>query len=214
VSSQTPQNRATGQPFKGHRWFAARYDKLTLPVEEKVLGKLRRELLGSLSGDVLEIGAGTGANFPYHATSVRLVGTEPDPHMLRRAREKTASMTTAVELHQVPAEELPFAGQSFDHVVSTLVLCTVQNPGAALAHIRRVLRPDGQFHFIEHVRAHGVLGLGQDVVRPLWGIVAAGCSPNRRTGQLIEAAGFRVERLQTGKMNALSPLIIGTARPA
>jgi ubiquinone/menaquinone biosynthesis C-methylase UbiE len=179
-----------------------------------VLGNLRRELLRGLSGDVLEIRAGTGANLAHYPASVRLVGTEPDPYMLRQARDKRAGNAAAVELHQVQAEELPFGDHSFDHVVSTLVLCTVRDPSAALAQVRRALRPDGQFHFINHVRADGVLGLGQDVIRPVWRVVAAGCPPNRRTGQLIEAAGFRAERLQTGKMNALSPLTIGAARLA
>jgi SAM-dependent methyltransferase len=214
VSTQTHQRPATGQPFKGHRWFAAHYDKLTRSIEEKVLGKLRGDLLGGLSGDVLEVGVGTGANLPYYPAGVRLEGTEPDPYMLARAQQKSAGTASAVELHEVMAEELPFADQSFDHVVSTVVLCTVRDPGVALAQIRRVLKPGGQLHFIEHVRGDGLLGLGQDCIRPLWQVVNAGCAPNRRTRQRIESAGFAIDSLQTGKLNGVAPLIIGTARPA
>lgn len=212
VDTQTQHAQPTSRTFKGHRWFAARYDGLTKPIEQQVMGRLRRELLGALSGDVLEIGVGTGANFSYFPAGVRLVGTEPDPYMLRRARKRVADADGSVELHQAPVEELPFAEGSFDHVVSTLVLCTVFDPAAVLTQVRRVLRPEGQFHFIEHVRADGVVGLGQDAIRPLWKLIAADCEPNRRTRQGMEAAGFRIERLQTGKMSPVMPLIIGTAR--
>lgn len=207
-------NSAPQEGVKGHRWFAALYDPLNRSMERRLLDSRWRELLGSLSGKVLEIGFGTGANLPYYGDSAEVVGVEPDPFMLRRAREKLARLgNPRIELRQAGAQELPFAEHTFDHVVSTLVLCTVADPRRALAEIRRVLKPDGRLHFIEHVRAEGHLGRVQDVIVPVWKYIGAGCHPNRRTGQVLEQAGFRIERLETVTAPLGIPILVGTARP-
>ncbi|MEX0749379.1 MAG: class I SAM-dependent methyltransferase, partial [Dehalococcoidia bacterium] len=114
---------------------------------------------------------------------------------------------------QAPAESLPFGDASFDAVVSTLVLCTVDDVQRSLAEIRRVLRPAGRLVFIEHVRADGFSGSVQDAIRPAWGYFAAGCNPNRRTGQALADAAFRVTSLQHTEFAPIIPVIYGTAEP-
>lgn len=162
---------------------------------------------------MLEIGVGTGANLPYYPPAVEVVGIKPDPFMLRRARQKLAEIADRqIELRQASAEELPFVDHTFDHVVSTLVLCTVPDPDRALSEIQRVLKPGGRLHFMEHVRGEGRLGSIQDLARPVWKYFGAGCILNRRTGEIIERTGFHVERLRTEKGEFGIPYLIGTAR--
>ena len=199
---------------RGHRWFAAIYDRMMQAGERRV-GPLRHRLLFGLAGDVLEIGAGTGANIVHYGPGARVVALEPDPHMIKRAQKRlAASGAPNVKLRQAPAEEVPFPDASFDAVVSTLVLCTVDDLGSSLAEIRRVLRPGGRFVFIEHVRGDGALGRVHDVIQPVWGWISAGCNVNRRTEAAIVAAGFEMVEVQRLKTAPWMPVIAGTARVA
>jgi len=201
-------------PDSGHRWFAAIYDNMMRLTERRV-GPLRRRLLADLKGDVLEIGAGTGANIAHYGPDARVIALEPDPYMLRRAQRRLAeSHAPNVELRQAPAESLPFPDASFDAVVSTLVLCTVRDLPAALAEIRRVLRPGGQFIYVEHVRGDGALGRAHDVIQPVWGYCSAGCNVNRRTEEALVAAGFELADIRHVKMAPWMPAIYGVARVA
>lgn len=205
---------AAQRPQHGHRLFAAMYDRVNVASERKYVIRHRTRLLGSLGGKVLEIGVGTGVNLPYYPSAAEVVGIEPDAFMLRRAEAKLArSGRSNITLQSGSAERLPFPQQSFDHVVSTLVLCTVADPLRALAEIRRVLKPGGALHFIEHVRAEGWLGHAQDLLRPLYQYVGAGCVLNRRTADLIQAAGFHFETLGSDRMEFGIPMLVGTARP-
>ena len=108
---------------------------------------------------------------------------------------------------------MPFPDASFDIVVSTLVLCTVSNVDQCLAEMRRVLRPDGELLFIEHVRGTGGLGTLHDVIRPVWSWVAAGCQPNRRTEESLAAAGWDVVIDDRRRMAGMLPLLRGRATP-
>jgi len=198
---------------EGHRWFAAIYDKMNRSAERGFLGEMRKQLLSDLTGDVLEIGAGTGANFEHYPPNARVTALEPDPFMLKRAEEKLAAAGPSnIMLRQAPAERLPFDDASFDAVVSTLVLCTVQDVPQSLAEIRRVLRPGGRLRFIDHVRAAGLGGRVQDLIRPIWGWFGAGCHPNRRTLDALHSAGFDVTVAERRTMMGLVPFIRGTAR--
>lgn len=202
--------RAT--PFRAHRWFAAAYDRMTASAERGPVGRARRELLAPLSGDVVEIGAGTGANFEHYPQGVRVTALEPDPHMLKRARARLDTLgRTDIDLRLEPAESLPFPDASFDVAVSTLVLCTVADPAASLAEIRRVLRPGGRLVFIEHVRGTGLLGRLQDVIRPVWSWGGAGCQINRTTEATMRTAGFSPDVTARMKPMPLLPMIAGTA---
>lgn len=212
-----PTNTNTGAPLlhkhKGHRWFAALYDKMSQSEEKGFLGEMRKQLLSDLSGEVLEVGAGTGNNFEHYPQSVRLTALEPDPFMLKRAADKLAILGRSnISLQEGPAERLPFNDASFDTVVSTLVLYTVNDVPASLAEIRRVLRPGGQLRFIEHVRADGITGGVQTIIRPIWGWFGAGCHPNRRTVETLRAAGFEVDVTERRKMMGFIPLLRGAAR--
>ncbi len=179
--------------MKGHRWFAAIYDRMLAPQEKKYLGALRAEMLSDIAGDVLEIGAGTGANFQYYKSSAKVTATEPDPFMLSRARERAAGAAAEIGLHQVPVENLPFPDGSFDFAVSTLVLCSVKDPRKALSEIKRILKPGGELRLYEHVRyANAIGGVVQDVISPIWQWFGAGCHPNRDTGRLLYDAGFEI----------------------
>lgn len=132
--------------------------------------------------------------------------------MIRRARERMSALGREVALYQSRAEGLPFADGSFDTVLGTLVLCTVQDPAEALAEVGRVLAPGGLFVFAEHVRPSGkVAGTLADGITPAWRRIAAGCHPNRQTEAAIVGAGLLVETLSRRRAGGL-PMIAGIAR--
>jgi len=184
---------------------------------EEDLGPRRRSVLASARGRVLEVGAGTGFNLAHYPDSVdELVVTEPGAGLLRRAEQRAARVGRRAEFVETGAERLPFDDDSFDTVVSTLVLCTVPEPDRALAEIRRVLKPGGELLFIEHVRADDErLARWQDRLERPWRVVAMGCHPNRATLERIEAAGFEVEELRHEQHPKappiVRPLILGRA---
>ncbi len=196
--------------FRARPIHAALYDRLCRSSERGELGRLRAELLAPLTGDVLEIGAGTGGNFRHYRAGVRLIATEPDPHMLRRAVIRANDAAARVSVMRATAEALPLTDGSCDAVVSTLVLCTVTDPQRALAEVVRVLRPGGVFAFGEHVRSAGWPGLVQDVIRPVWSWCAGGCTVNRRTEQMILSSGLVTAQIEPGRLGSL-PSIWGFA---
>ena len=202
----------------GHRWFAALWDMVGRPGERRYGEKLiRPKLMGEAHGRVLEIGSGTGHSFSFYPADAQIVATDPDPHMLRRAEKRLAELGLKnIELRQAPAEALPFEDASFDHVVSSLVLCSVRDVPRALNEARRVLKPEGSLRFWEHVRNDDSRFWGglQDTILPVWRWFGAGCHPNRRTHVAIEEAGFRIESIELIRDLAFEPVIYGVARPA
>ena len=182
--------------MKGHPIFAALYDVIQALAERKFLRPHRAYLVGAATGRILDVGSGTGANFPLFSVQAEVVAIEPDPHMLRRAQAHADRLERSIKLLAEGAEQLPFPDVSFDVAVATLVFCTIPDPGRALGELRRVLRPGGQLRFLEHVRAKTPgWQRFQDVVTPLWKRIGAGCHPNRDTVAAIERAGFRIEEL-------------------
>ena len=136
------------------RIFAAGYDRIMAGTEKAGLSERRERLLAPVSGRVLEIGGGTGANLPFYGAGVQeLVITEPEEPMARRLERKLPDYSRPVRVVRAPAEQLPFEDESFDFVVATLVLCTVDDPARALGEARRVLKPGGRLLFLEHVRS-------------------------------------------------------------
>ena len=211
------------QERKGHRWFAAIYDRMTASAERSYMKAIREEIIGGARGRVLEVGAGTGASFPYYNDHAdEIIATEPDPYMLERARRQAEEAGRPIELRQSPAEDLAFDDASFDTVVSTLVLCTVEDPAQALWEIRRVLKPSGELRIYEHVRYDHAFGaFWQDVITPVWRWFGAGCHPNRDTASIIREAGFEFQQLELMKpvppippMVFSRPHIKGVARPS
>ena len=203
------------------RLMAWAYDPVIAATERRCLAAWRRELLGDLAGEVLEIGAGTGANLPhYPATLARLHLSEPEPAMRERLGRKLAAGAApgvGAVLEQA-AERLPLADESVDHVVSTLVLCSVEDLRASLAEIRRVIRPGGSLRFMEHVVAHDNprLARWQQRIEPAWSWCAGNCHLTRDTAAAIRAAGFEFERLQRTQMHGapafVRPMVLGVAR--
>lgn len=184
----------------------------------------RRRLVEEATGEVLEIGAGTGKNLPLYGAAERVVALEPDPAMRAQARKRAhdAALGTrvAVEVVEGDAMALPFPDASFDTVVFSLVLCTVPDPGRALSEARRVLRPGGALGFYEHVRATDPrLSRWQDRLERPWRWVGRGCHPNRDTPAAVAEAGFGVVSLEEFDFPAMPrivrPHVIGLAkRPA
>lgn len=198
------------------RLIAAVYDRFTEASEEACLREWRADLLGDLSGDVLEVGAGTGLNLPFYPPAVtRLVLSEPDPHMRKQLAGKVRSRgDDRVDVVDGDLDGLAMPDGAFDAVVSTLVLCSVPRLDRALAEIRRVLRPGGRFVFIEHVAAEDRPRRlrWQHRVEPVWKRVSGNCHLTRRTGAAIEAAGFRIVRHQRESMRKAWPLVRPTIR--
>ncbi|HEU4760307.1 MAG TPA: class I SAM-dependent methyltransferase [Dehalococcoidia bacterium] len=194
---------------RGHKWFAAMYDRMMASAERSFMKPVREEIAGGASGRVLEVGAGTGANFPYYREGIEVSATEPDPFMLEKAEARARTAGRAIELKRAPAEALPFDDESFDAVVCTLVLCTVRDPEKALAEIRRVLKPQGQYRFYEHVRYEHAFGaFWQDLATPIWRWFGAGCHPNRDTARSIREAGFVIQEVELLKpLPPLPPMV-------
>jgi ubiquinone/menaquinone biosynthesis C-methylase UbiE len=200
------------QMDEGHRWFAAFYAAQSKLSERGKMVQLRRDLLAGLSGDVIEIGAGTGANFAHYPPEARVIACEPDPYMLERAEATLVELgATNIGVRREAAERLPFDDGTFDAAVSTLVLCTVRDPRQALRELQRVLKPGSELRFMEHVRGGSVLGRVQDVVQPAWGWFAAGCHLTRDTESLIREAGFEITSIKHGRLAPPMPMIRGVA---
>jgi ubiquinone/menaquinone biosynthesis C-methylase UbiE len=199
------------------RFYAALYDLFIAAGERRGMAAMRRELLTAATGRVLEIGAGTGRNITgYPPDLTGLVLTEPDRGMLGRLRTRLRRTDHAVTVLPAAAESLPFPSATFDTVISTLVLCTVPDPAAAIDEVLRVLRPGGRLLFIEHVRADDArLARRQDRWHRPWRAFAAGCHCNRPTLALL-AKHFPTEPThRTAGWHAMPsivrPLVIGPA---
>ena len=178
----------------------------------------RREALAGVYGEVLEIGFGTGHNLPCYPEAVtRIVGVEPNPGMHRIAARQVAGARVPVDLALERAETLPFPDASFDAAVSTFTLCSLDDPAAALAELRRVLRPGGLFAFLEHGLAlEPKVARWQRRLTPLQRRVGDGCHLDRKIDDLIAAGGLTLEHLETGYQpgpKVASYLYRGLARP-
>ena len=160
---------------------------------ERFVASYKRQLFEELSGAVVEIGPGAGANLRYFPKDqIRWIGIEPNPFMYRYLEEEAARLGMKIELRSGTADDLPVPDSSADVVVSTLVLCCVANQRRSIQEILRVLKPGGKLVFIEHVAAAPGTWLRrfQDWATPLWSRMGDGCHPNRETWIELERAGF------------------------
>lgn len=191
------------------RVFAAGYDRCMAGTEKAGLRGHRKALVDRVSGSVLEIGGGTGANLAFYGDGIeQLVVTEPEEPMARRLERKLAGYSLPARVVRAPAEALPFEEQSFDFVVSTLVLCTVDDPARALGEIGRVLRPNGQLVFLEHIRSDDPgVARWQDRLHPAWVRIGHGCHCNRPTLENIERAGFSIAELEHDRLRKAPPIV-------
>ncbi|MEM3086336.1 MAG: class I SAM-dependent methyltransferase [Halobacteria archaeon] len=197
----------------GHPVFAALYDRFMRQAEKRV-GRHREWIVGGARGRVLEVGAGTGASFPCYRKADEVVALEPDPFMRAKAEARLRDLRDAapISLRPGPVEALPFKDASFDTAVSTLVFCSVASPRKGLSELSRVLRPGGEFRFIEHVRGDGPGAAVRDALTPLWKRISAGCHLNRRTVEEMRRAGFQVGEVRRDALPPGVPLVAGVAR--
>jgi ubiquinone/menaquinone biosynthesis C-methylase UbiE len=185
------------------RLFAKLYDRATARYE-RLLHPRKRELLAGLSGRLVEIGPGTGANLDLFPSGVEWIGIEPNAHMHPALRKKAEALGIRVDLRELSAGRLPLEDESVDAVLSTLVLCSVPDTAQVLAEIRRVLKPGGRFYFWEHVLAREgeALRALQHCLTPLHRLLADGCRCNRDLARDIRGAGFRTVELEEFRVPA------------
>lgn len=202
------------------RVVPAIHDLFGAPMEKKpFVREVRGKLLAAADGRVLEAGAGTGYNLPYYPDRVSdLTITDGMNGMLRRARKRAEQAGRHVTMTVAPVESLPYEDGTFDTVVASLLLCSVEDQDRALAEIRRVLKPGGTYLFLEHVRSSDPkVAQSQDRWEGAWRVIAQGCHPNRDTLPRIESA-FTVEELEQSEMplgpKIVRPYVLGRARAA
>ena len=191
------------------RLFAAAYDRMLAGAERGELGARRGEMVGKAAGRTLELGSGTGLNLRHYADAVTdLILTEPFAPMAARLRAKLGEHDRDAQVVETAAETLPFEDDSFDTVVATLVLCTVDDPVRAVDEVGRVLRPGGSLILLEHVRAETPgLARAQDLLHGPWFAIGHGCHCNRDTAAVIGGSRLEFETLERTEMSGLAPLV-------
>jgi ubiquinone/menaquinone biosynthesis C-methylase UbiE len=189
----------------------------SLSMRNTNLAVYRRRVVPEAAGRVLEVGIGSGLNLPLYSPDVQLViGLDPSPKLLQMAG-RMEHRNLRVDLIEGSAETIPMEKGSIDTVVTTWTLCTIPDPGGALREMHRVLKPGGRLLFVEHGRAADPSVVRwQNRLTPVWKCLGGGCHLNRAISALIEGAGFRFERLETGYMPGPRPMTFmyeGGARP-
>jgi ubiquinone/menaquinone biosynthesis C-methylase UbiE len=192
------------------------YDSLLAKSEEACLMEWRSELVKNVHGNVLEIGAGTGANILFYPKNgIELTLSEPDKHMHTQLEEKVKDERldhVTISSHTIEENHRPDA--TFDCVVSTLVCCSVSNTTSAFSEIKRILKPDGYFIFLEHVGAEKGTRRSrwQNRLTPLWCKISGNCHLNRETEIALKNAGFTFKEIKRESMRKATPLVRPTIR--
>ncbi|WP_163539785.1 class I SAM-dependent methyltransferase [Gracilibacillus sp. YIM 98692] len=169
------------------------YDRVMKPLEQMKFKQIRKELLNNAVGRVLEIGSGTGANFPYYTNAMQVDAIEPNNQMLEQSLKRQWETKTPIKTYLVQAEKLPFSDNTFDSVVATLVFCTIPDPEKALREIHRVSKPGAEILIFEHVKMrNSLLGKLQDILTPLWKKICDGCHLNRDTLTTLERSPLAI----------------------
>ncbi|MEX2327386.1 MAG: class I SAM-dependent methyltransferase [Pseudomonadales bacterium] len=172
---------------------------LNLAMKSPDMTGLRRELVPRARGRVLELGVGSGLNLPFYSRGVQIIGVDPSLELQTYAREIAADQGLDVSFLAQSAESLPFESDYFDSVVITWTLCTIADPEAAMAEVRRVIKPSGELIFAEHGRSpEASVEKWQDRLNPWWGKISGGCNLNRRPDETLTASGFKFEELAEG----------------
>jgi ubiquinone/menaquinone biosynthesis C-methylase UbiE len=208
------------------------YDRVMAKTEAACLRQWRRELLAQVNGEVLEIGAGTGANITLYSERVsRLTLTEPDRHMRRQLEEKIANhdpqrlgvsegnaenivAPQRLGVSEGNAENIVAEDESFDYVVTSLVCCSVNDLDASLREVKRVLKPGGGLVFLEHVAAPEGTSRRrwQNRINPIWKTFMGNCHLNRETENAIIEQGFEITRIERESMCNAPPIVRPTIR--
>jgi ubiquinone/menaquinone biosynthesis C-methylase UbiE len=188
------------------------YDRLTSGAERAFLGRVRGGLVGALSGDIVELGAGTGVNFQYYSRAARVRAIEPSDSMLAEARKRAQTSSAQIELihgDDTVLDTLP--ARSVDAVVATLVLCSVDDPLATVRRIKRILKAGGTFVTMEHVRDRSAWVRLQSLVTPIWRRIAGNCHLDRDLERTFRDAGFSTVSFEEQRLPApLFRLVVGS----
>jgi ubiquinone/menaquinone biosynthesis C-methylase UbiE len=182
---------------------------INLVMQSKADTAERAKLIPLASGTVLEVGIGSALNVPFYGSEVqRLYGVDPSLELWRLGRKRVRNAPFPVTFLASSGEQIPLEDMTVDTVVSTWTLCTIPNAVKALEEMRRVLKPGGQFLFVEHGRSpdQGVLAW-QNRLNPVWKRVAGGCNLNREIDDLIVQAGFHVAQIERGYSSGPKPLV-------
>jgi ubiquinone/menaquinone biosynthesis C-methylase UbiE len=189
-----------------------------LAMRNRQLVPFRERVIGAAEGRVLEIGVGSGRNLPFYRPPVReVLALEPAPRLVAMARSASRATVMPVRFVEASAEAIPLDQHSVDTIVTTWTLCSIPQAATALADMRRVVRPGGKLLFVEHGLApdEGVRRW-QDRLTPAWRRISGGCHLNRPIRSMIEGAGFRIDRIETGYIPGPKPMTFmyeGSARP-
>jgi ubiquinone/menaquinone biosynthesis C-methylase UbiE len=191
---------------------------LDLVMRQEQIVRFRDRIGKGAEGTVLDVGIGSGVNLPFYGSRVsRVYGLDPSPELLNFASERARAAQAPVELVCGSGEAMPLESKSIDTVAMTFTLCTVGDPIATLAEARRVLKPSGRLLFVEHGRApEAAVARWQDRLTPIWKRLAGGCHLNRKPDDLLQSAGFLIDRLETGYLRGPRPMVFvysGCARP-
>lgn len=190
------------------------YDRWLLPpildlvMRQDQLAKYRREVVAAAEGRVLEIGVGSGLNFPFYGNRVEaLIGIDPSSRLLAMARRRAAAAGLRAELIQGSATAIPLAEGTIDTVVMTWTLCSIPDPLLALSEMRRVLKPDGRLLFVEHgLSPEPGIERWQHRLTPFWCHIAGGCHLDRKMDDLVRSAGFDITALRTEYASGPRPM--------
>jgi ubiquinone/menaquinone biosynthesis C-methylase UbiE len=171
--------------------------------------RLRRELLAPAHGEILELGIGTGLNLPHYPETVtELHAVDPAQLLPKTIAARSAGLVFPVHIQRGTAEALPHADRLFDYVVSTWTLCTIPNPVLALHEVGRVLKPGGQFLFLEHGRSDDrTIVVWQDRLNPIQNVMGCGCRLNRQIDRLITQSGLTIAHLDRFSMQGVPRLV-------
>jgi len=181
---------------------------VNLSMRQETLVNYRQRVASAASGRILEIGIGSGLNLRHYGErATHVIGLDPSMKLLSMAEAAPRRPMLSVELLEGSAEAIPMEDASVDTVVSTWTLCTIPDVNRALGEMRRVLKPGGHLVFVEHGRSSDAsVRRWQDRLTPLWKCIGGGCHLNRPISHLIESAGFRIEKLDTGYMKGPRPM--------
>nr|WP_256522151.1 class I SAM-dependent methyltransferase [Halobacillus sp. A5] len=168
------------------------------PFENQKLASVRKDLINEAKGHVLEIGAGTGLNFPYYRNNSIVEAVEPNASMVNFAFKKGREAEPQIRFHEAKAESLPFPDDYFDSVAATLVFCTIPGPKAAIKEIERTAKPGSKVLLFEHVKMEEKCKAAvQEKVTPLWKRICDGCHLDRDTVQLIKESRIVIDQLES-----------------
>ncbi len=190
------ENRDTIRARVRYDRIARVYDLMESAMEGRQFSPWRKRLWAEVQGPrVLEVGVGTGKNFPYYPSGLQVTAVDFSPGMLERARRRAEREGVQVDLRLMDAQHLEFPDDSFDSVVATFVFCSVPDPVQGLRELRRVAKPDGRIFLLEHVRPGGAAGNVADLLNPLV-VRVMGANINRCTVENVERAGLEIERVE------------------